>query len=71
MYGGDDFEKEVKDYIVMCDTAAKDADTDTLKEMEKHFIMSCKLEHMFWDQAQNRMEWPDIVGQGNIDVLPN
>ena len=61
MYGGEDFEKEVKDYIAMVDMACKTADESTLKEMEKHFIMSCKLEHMFWDQAQTKMEWPKIV----------
>lgn len=63
MYGGEDFEKEVKDYVAMVDAACKTADKATLKEMEKHFFMSCKLEHMFWDQAQNRMEWPVIVGE--------
>jgi thiaminase/transcriptional activator TenA len=73
MYGGYDFEKEVKDYIKMCDKAAAEADADTQKEMEKHFIMSCKLEHMFWDQAQNRMEWPDIVADQGCpnEALPN
>lgn len=70
MYGGEEFEKEVKDYIEMCETAATNADEATRREMEKHFIMSCKLEHMFWDQAQKRMEWPDIVGIGEED-LPN
>jgi len=61
MYGGEDFEKEVKDYIAMVDAACKMADESTLREMEKHFVMSCKLEHMFWDQAQNKMEWPKIA----------
>jgi len=61
MYAGEDFEKEVKDYIAMVDAACKTADESTLKEMEKHFIMSCKLEHMFWDQAQTKMEWPKIA----------
>ena len=62
MYGGDDFEKEVKEYIAIVDDAVKDADSETLKRMEEHFIMSCKLEHMFWDQADELMQWPDIVG---------
>ena len=61
MYGGEDFEKEVKDYIAMVDSICKTVDEATLKEMEKHFIMSCKLEHMFWDQAQTKMEWPKIA----------
>ena len=33
---------------------------ETLKAMEKHFVMSCKLEHMFWDQAQFLTEWPEL-----------
>jgi thiaminase/transcriptional activator TenA len=68
MYGGEEFGKEVKDYIAMVDSAAQTVNEATLKEMEKHFIMSCKLEHMFWDQAQFKMEWPDIVNQNH---LPN
>uniref|UniRef100_A0A7S2EAE9 Thiaminase-2/PQQC domain-containing protein n=1 Tax=Trieres chinensis TaxID=1514140 RepID=A0A7S2EAE9_TRICV len=63
MYAGEAFENEVRDYISMVDQAAKGADPDTLKKMEEHFMMSCKLEHMFWDQAQELMEWPDIVGE--------
>lgn len=70
MYGGEDFEKEVRDYIAMVDTVCKTADAATLKEMEKHFIMSCKLEHMFWDQATACMQWPDIVGNLKKSIIP-
>jgi thiaminase/transcriptional activator TenA len=38
---------------------------DELKQIEYHFIMSCKLEHMFWDQAITMMEWPTIIGDGS------
>lgn len=61
MYGGEDFEKEVRDYIAMCDAAVENADEATVEKMQEHFFMSCKLEHMFWDQAQELMRWPDIV----------
>ncbi len=60
MYGGDEFEKEVKEFIAIVDNIVKDVDEDTLKRMQEHFDMSCKLEHMFWDQAQNLMQWPDF-----------
>lgn len=63
MYGGDEFEKEVKDYIELVEAACKSADDSTIKEMEKHFIMCCKLEHMFWDQAQHQMGWPSVFTQ--------
>ena len=62
MYGGDDFEKEVYDYIELVDAAVEGADEETVAKMKDHFLMSCKLEHMFWDQAENLMKWPDIVG---------
>jgi thiaminase len=61
MYGGDDFAREVREYIAMVDVACQTADDATVREMEKHFIMCCKLEHMFWDQASDLMEWPEIL----------
>ena len=71
MYGGEDFEREVKDYIAMCDQACQaivqsDDDEETknkeLLAMYDHFFMNCKLEHMFWDQAHTMMQWPKIGG---------
>lgn len=69
MYGGEDFEKEVKEYIAMvdaeCDRLQEEPqaeDKETLKKMKQHFVMGCKLEHMFWDQASTMMEWPKIGG---------
>uniref|UniRef100_A0A7S3PYL4 Thiaminase-2/PQQC domain-containing protein n=1 Tax=Chaetoceros debilis TaxID=122233 RepID=A0A7S3PYL4_9STRA len=60
MYASDEFEKEVTDYIRLVDDVAKDLDEDTIDKMEEHFIMSCKLEHMFWDSAENLTEWPQF-----------
>lgn len=60
MYGGDDFEKEVTDYIAIVDAAGAKVEEKGLKRMEEHFILSCKLEHMFWDQAQELMQWPNF-----------
>ena len=61
MYASSEFEKEVRDFIEMVDVAVKEADDETYQKMKEHFMMSCKLEHMFWDQAQNLMEWPNII----------
>lgn len=65
-YGGDDFEALVMDCVDLLDTACKRATADkdgaSLKAMKKHFIMSCKLEHMFWDQAQTLQRWPAVLG---------
>lgn len=60
MYGGEEFANEVYDYIKMTDAAAKDVSQEVLDNMKEHFLMSVKLEHMFWDQAQNLMSWPKI-----------
>lgn len=61
MYGGEDFGREVKEYIGMVDAACVNADANTLKEMGTHFVMCCKLEHMFWDQANDLLDWPEIL----------
>ena len=62
MYGGEDFEKDVKDYIALVDAACQAATAEELDQMKRHFLMSCKLEHMFWDQAIHIMKWPEIGG---------
>jgi thiaminase (transcriptional activator TenA) len=78
MYAGDEFENEVKDYIAMVNRAClrlqqqesgNDNDDDNesskqeqLDEMKRLFLLSCKLEHMFWDQASTMMTWPNIGG---------
>ena len=67
MYSGDEFENEVKEYIAIVDAVAKKADSKTLKKMEEHFIMSCRLEHMFWDQAENLMQWSSFTTSSTDD----
>ena len=58
MYGGEEFQSEVREYIALVDNVCENADSNTIAEMEKHFIMCCKLEYMFWDQANALLEWP-------------
>lgn len=60
MYGGEDFAKEVSDYIAMVDAVCLNPSSD-IEKMKHHFIMSCKLEHMFWDQAATLMRWPEFT----------
>ena len=69
MYAGDDFEREVREFIAMvdaeCDRLQSSVDEDNravLDRMQKHFVMGCKLEHMFWDQASTCLEWPNLGG---------
>uniref|UniRef100_A0A7S1Y2N7 Thiaminase-2/PQQC domain-containing protein n=1 Tax=Grammatophora oceanica TaxID=210454 RepID=A0A7S1Y2N7_9STRA len=61
MYGGEDFEKEVKEYIDICNRVLRDTSSETRREMQTHFDMCCKLEYMFWTQAAEKMQWPDIA----------
>jgi len=58
MYGGAGFEKEVMEYIAIVNGYCQTADGETLERMQEHFILCCKLEHMFWDQAAAKMKWP-------------
>ena len=60
MYSGEGFEKVVNDYKAIVDDMSKGVDSETLKRMEEHFIMSCKLEHLFWDQANDLARWPEF-----------
>ena len=55
-----EFEKEGDDYTAMVDDAAKDLDEESISNMEEHFLICCELEHLFWDQAQNLTEWPNL-----------
>jgi len=56
---------QVKDYIDVVDSYCKTADAESLKQMEEHFILCCKLEHMFWDQAAEKMQWPSALSNHN------
>ena len=60
MYASQEFENEVTDYIAMVDAVVADVDEETVGRMQEGFIMCCKLEHMFWDQAEELMQWPDF-----------
>lgn len=62
MYGGEDFGKEVRDYRAMVDVACQAANVDEFKAMQEHFVMCCRLEHMFWDQAMQCLQWP-VIGE--------
>lgn len=65
MYGGEDFANEVRDYIAMVDAAIQRSSDETVDRMQEHFVMCCRLEHMFWDQASVCLQWPEIKGLAN------
>ena len=57
MYGGEEFETEVNEFIALVDGVVESADIETKQRMKEHFMMSCKLEYLFWDQAQYLVQW--------------
>lgn len=67
MYGGEAFEHEVQDYLALVGEACASADAGTMSNMKEHFLMCCKLEHMFWDQAQTLLQWPAEVSIDKVD----
>lgn len=66
MYAGEDYENYVCYYIRLVDSIARHASNKKLNLMSKHFLMSCKLEHMFLDQALSLMQWP-CIGEENLE----
>ncbi len=62
MYASDEFEKDVQDYKSIVDDvmAQDDCDGGMVQRMQEHFIKCCELEHMFWDQAESLLDWPDF-----------
>lgn len=62
MYASDEFEKDVEDYKAIVDDviSSSDCDEKTIAKMQEHFIKCCELEHMFWDQAESLLQWPEF-----------
>lgn len=65
MYSGDEFEKHVNEYIAIVNSVAAGVDDGKFNLMKQHFLIACKLEHMFWDQAMSLMQWPSIAENEN------
>lgn len=57
LYASEEFEKDVEDYKAIVDDVISEGDCD-VERMQEHFIKCCELEHMFWDQAEELMQWP-------------
>ena len=62
MYASDEFEKDVTDYRSIVDdfVDSSDCDEGMIKKMKHHFVRCCQLEHMFWDQAEELIQWPGL-----------
>ena len=60
LYAGEAFEQRVKEYIELVDCECAESSPDVSDVMTNHFIIACKLEHMFWDQALAFKKWPSF-----------
>ncbi|MCA1745022.1 MAG: TenA family protein [Bacteroidales bacterium] len=57
-YGGEDFTREVNKAITICDAAAASSTPERRQQMTHAFMLSFKMEWMFWNSAWNREQWP-------------
>jgi len=57
-YAGEDFSKSVDRAIKITDQVAFQVTENTRKRMSEAFIMSTRLEWMFWDSAYRLEKWP-------------
>ena len=58
-YEGGEFAESVRKAIAICDEAAANSSEKTQEAMTRAFVLSCKMEWMFWDSAWNLEQ--DIV----------
>ena len=56
-YSGGEFEKVTKEAIAYTDTLAAQTCGSLLQRMEEAFLLSCKMEYYFWDDAYNLRKW--------------
>ncbi|WP_313380319.1 thiaminase II [Proteiniphilum saccharofermentans] len=57
-YGGEEFARSVISAIAICDEIAEQCTEDRKKAMTESFIISTKLEWLFWDSAYRQEQWP-------------
>lgn len=57
-YAGEDFSASVDQAIALTDEAAESAGEPVRKRMIEAFVLSSRLEWMFWDSAYRRQCWP-------------
>lgn len=57
-YSGEEFQKIVQDAIDLTDRVAEGAGEALIEKMRHAFILSTRLEWMFWDSAYRMEPWP-------------
>ena len=56
-YSGDEFQAIVQNAIDLTDRVAEGANAEQTKRMQEIFVVSTRLEWMFWDSAYNLERW--------------
>ena len=61
-YAGEEFQEVVQNAIQLTDRVAEDANVKQLKKMQEAFVLSTRLEWIFWDSAYRMETWqPKIL----------
>ena len=60
MYGGEEFEAEVKEYLGIAEECAVRVDDKGRERMKEIFHRGCVLEYMFWDSSLNLSSFPSF-----------
>jgi thiaminase/transcriptional activator TenA len=58
MYGSEEFSTLTDWCIDLMDRLAENQPEQVLVQLEEHFVVTSKLEYMFWDMAYRQEEWP-------------
>ncbi|HEY8448140.1 MAG TPA: thiaminase II [Thermomicrobiales bacterium] len=60
-YGGEEFGATVQAVLDLTDAIAADLGPADRRAMTEHFVMTSRLEWMFWDMGYRQERWPDAV----------
>jgi thiaminase (transcriptional activator TenA) len=58
LYGGEEFEASVMQVLQMMDQVAAGLTTGQWEACKKHFLLTSKMEYMFWDGPYRGEVWP-------------
>lgn len=56
-YSGNEFTLAAQQAVSFCDKAAKNTNSDIRKRMTNAFILSCKMESLFWQATYSLKKW--------------
>ena len=60
-YSGEEFQEVVQSAIHLTDRVAEGTNEKQLKKMQEVFVLSTRLEWMFWDSAYRMETWQPVI----------